>query len=75
MEDESLKWISVKDKLPEPMVDILACCISMGGQNTAFEKHKPYHCIECLTPFGFRTDSFFAAKVTHWMPLPKLPED
>jgi hypothetical protein len=73
--DSKSNWISVKDRLPEQEVDVLACCISKGGKNTSFEKYETYHAIERLLPFGFRSDLFFNAEVTHWMPLPEPPEE
>jgi hypothetical protein len=67
-------WISVKDRLPEEGIDVLTCCVSKGGENTTFEKYESYHAIDRLLPVGFRTDVLFYATVTHWMPLPPLPE-
>ena len=72
---KKIEWIDVTDRLPEPMVDVLVYCISFGGENTTFEKYGGYCAIDRLLPVGFRTDTFFNSKVTHWMDLPDPPYD
>ena len=69
-----MEWISVKDRLPPQDEDILCWCISHGGENTTFEGQEGYAAIDKNLGNGvFRTNAFFNAYVTHWMPLPKPP--
>jgi len=69
-------WISVKDRLPDIQIDVITWCISNGGENTMFEKYEGYAAIERRIEGGsFRTDLFFNAKVTHWIPLPSPPKE
>ena len=71
------EWISVKDSLPYPFVDILAYCTN--ATDLTYEKGEKYCAIDrwCIWMDGeepsFRTDRFFG-KVTHWMPLPEAPK-
>ena len=64
------KWISVKDRMPEPGVNVLARCF--------------YH--ECWQMFvchvsKINTGHWYTGitgqwvQVTHWMPLPEPPEE
>ena len=53
------KWISVDEKLPEPLVEVLVY--------TAAGKIET----DCILPYS-RT--FMLKNVTHWMPLPKAPK-
>jgi hypothetical protein len=60
------KWISVKDKLPEIIVNVL--CYNEYSQMT-------------IGHLSFSKDMFLddhvheIEKVTHWMPLPEAPND
>lgn len=73
-----MEWISVKDRLPEPSIDVLVCVVA--EKDTSFEQGKTYHAIDSRViwtiehPTSFRTDAFGYGKVTHWMPLPSLPD-
>ena len=63
------KWISVSEKLPEKYEDVLACFMSKSGRKLITvawtnTDDGDWDCGE-----GFRDGE----KVTHWMPLPKLP--
>ena len=53
------KWISVDERLPELLEDVLAC-YSDGNVNIDFRL--------------FTTGSFVRSDVTHWMPLPEAPK-
>ncbi len=75
------EWISVKDRLPEPWIDVLVSCKSSVG--ITIEKDDPYMEIDRIVvwkdlrdeyPPSFSTDRFYGC-VTHWMELPKPPED
>ncbi len=73
------EWIDVKDRLPEPNIDVLAWVTSI--EKTFFEAGEKYAAIErfCLWSDGvdpsFRSDRFYPAKVTHWQPLPEAPKE
>lgn len=73
-------WISVKDRLPELFEDVLGYCVQLED-NEYFKSDEKYCSIDVLLQWPhtgeicFRTDKLFRAKVTHWMPLPKPPED
>lgn len=58
-------WISVKDKLPEDQVEVLVLTRSMKGMRNV---DKGYWSIDHFIHRG-------RAQVTHWMPMPELPEE
>lgn len=56
------EWIDVRDRLPEPYVDVLA-------------RHKNgYVRVECMTPYESFSFSPIYGEATHWSPLPEVPE-
>lgn len=56
------EWIDVRDRLPEPYVDVLA-------------RHKNgYVRVECMSLYESFSFSPVYGEVTHWSPLPELPE-
>ena len=61
------EWISVKDRLPEPFVSVLAFIQSEEPLPTVHESyiedHSAWVCI--LTAERYKT-----GEVTHWMPMP-----
>lgn len=61
-------WISVKDKLPEKDVVVLAIAKS-GDMYTARLMYNFFH-VECECQEGT-----YIHDVTHWMPLPEPPKD
>lgn len=57
-------WISVEDRLPEPLVDVLAWDSNWGEAFTAFmTRHNEWVGVVC------------SRTVTHWMPLPEAPKE
>ena len=59
------EWISVEDELPEDQEEVLVCTRSKNGIRNI---DKGYMAIDRFIHRG-------RAEVTHWMPLPKLPEE
>ncbi len=63
-----MKWISVKNKLPDNENDVLvvnndgwmmvSCCFTVDGKKIHWER---------------RNDLVYFGDVTHWMPLPEKP--
>lgn len=78
-----MEWISVKDQIPEPEVDVLTCCVShgktIGGFVNRYPEGEKYMAVDQRVRWAdlpnpsFRSDRFLG-KVTHWMPLPALPK-
>lgn len=61
------KWISVKDRLPEETCRCLVCCGDGYICDTNYSVvHKLFNVNGDKTQFAFKD-------VTHWMPLPDLP--
>lgn len=69
-DDEIFRWISVKDRMPEDDGEVLAC----NGKDVFIA-----HCEgDCWAVYLLNTEDDcyeqHVVKVTHWMPLPELPE-
>jgi len=71
------KWISVKDRLPEPGIDVFVTGWDYGKENT--ERHFAVAQLD-------EGDDFFSANndggyvnemrfITHWQPLPDAPKE
>lgn len=63
--EDNSPWISVKDKLPKEWDEVLVCYKCQGG-------------IGMSVSARFKNDRWTALcgmKPTHWMPLPKSPEE
>lgn len=60
--EQTPKWISVEDRLPEDDQDVLIC---VRGQtiDTGYYYHEYWVAYACMS-----------SDVTHWMPLPELPD-
>jgi len=73
----TLEWISVKDRLPEPFVDVLVSARDTMG--LTYKIGEQYCAIDrfCIwtdgEPPSFRTSRFDYGIVNHWMPLPEIP--
>lgn len=63
------EWISVKDRLPECCVSVLARCFYHGNWRTLACHTSKEHAEEWYTDEVCQW-----VKVTHWMPLPELPK-
>lgn len=57
------KWISVNDRLPEPNRDVLVYIKLMKKEYMRVDKIYNGHWL------------WYGYSVTHWMPLPNLPEN
>ena len=64
------KWISVKDRMPEPGVNVLARCFY-------HERWQMFVCYVSKRNLGnwYTGVAGQWAQVTHWMPLPEPPEE
>lgn len=60
---QEMAWISVKDKLPAPLEDVLICYTC--GKVTC----------NCMLYFGGWPLELLYGPVTHWMPLPEPPKE
>ncbi len=71
-----MKWISVKDELPERKKKVLVWCT---GYFKCDNRGKPVPCVrigflrEFDDHFQVATGNYWL-KVSHWMPLPEPPE-
>jgi len=68
-----MKWISVKDELPNGEEFVLVSCehgVTMAEYTTFKNGNDMWFAV---TRIGSYEDSQNAEKVTHWMPLPKPP--
>ena len=59
------KWISVKERLPEPEKDVLVLWL---GRHV----RVGWYSEECN---DWKVDAGFTNDVTHWMPLPEAPKE
>lgn len=60
---QEMNWISVKDKLPAPLEDVLVCYAN-GNVSCSYKLYLGDWSFESL--YG---------PVTHWMPLPEPPKE
>jgi len=64
-EEQKMKWISVKDRLPEQNQEVLICydgCLDFGS----YDIRDGEICWIIVGRF---------VEPSHWMPLPDMPED
>lgn len=59
------KWISVRDRIPPDQEEVLVCTLAKNGVQNI---DKGYWAIDHFIHRG-------RSQVTHWMPLPELPEE
>lgn len=64
-----MKWISVKDKLPEQDVWIIYHAPGLLGSDSS-----PQMWIGKYDGSTYSRSGFYSGKVTHWMYAPMLPE-
>lgn len=65
-------WISVNDRLPEKRKAVLAYAPRYNNIWTVVLKDNGWH---ILAPVGSKYDPDWDGPITHWMPLPKPPEE
>ena len=78
-----MDWISIKEKLPPIMKDVLIAAIPIGFENdkgihvfTGYLRFQPYDhdkkwVINCMCEDREGVEEF---EVIYWMPLPELPK-
>jgi hypothetical protein len=66
--DTAPAWISVKDRMPENFQPVIVCCEDGKGQPIVEQGYKDIG--DWWNIYGTRTKY-----VTHWMPLPKAPQE
>ena len=74
LETQIPRWIPVKERLPGDGEKVLACARGVGMAVLRFEIDGS----EKISPWctGFYTvDCIWVKDITHWMPLPKEPEE
>jgi len=64
-----MEWISVKDKLPNKNELVLCRVNDFGNEFTCIGEHS------VTGAFWFQFSYQSLDKVTHWMPLPKPPNE
>lgn len=62
------EWISVKDRLPKVRFIVLAYEAPTNDISLAFREKSSEKFVDCGSNYYLNT-------VTHWMPLPKPPEE
>ena len=62
------EWISVKDRLPEVRIIVLAYAAQTNGIYFAFRERDSENFVNYDSGYYLNT-------VTHWMPLPKPPKE
>lgn len=72
-----MKWIKTEDKLPaygQPVIIVIGNVV----QNVTYMRDGADDCPDWFEPYFFEHDNettCWARDVTHWMPLPELPEE
>lgn len=70
------KWISVKERLPDDCENVLIYCHilkSITGAYLLYDKDKRPICY-VIVDFDEYEQTCSMDGITHWMPLPELPE-
>ena len=68
---EAMKWVSVKERLPEVGQKVLACGVHKGMEVQQFHGAHFLRDGTCVWEWKHNT----IKTVTHWMPLPEPPEN
>lgn len=70
------EWINVNERLPEPG-EVIKCLVHV--QRDMFDKISSNIALvlwhKNSWTFPLTSTEFYTEKITHWMPLPNLPED
>lgn len=64
---EANRWISVKERMPEPRVAVMIYCPSRKNQFCAYYDYELWHIFG-----GYST---ILEEITHWKPLSQNPEE
>lgn len=67
---KEMEWISVEDRLPEKSGQVLGVMKDTQDQYICF--YKPGR--KLFLVYGAGSDPISDMKVTHWMPLPEVPD-
>lgn len=74
-DDSGPAWISVEDELPEMRQRVLAIFNDGWGRPTVHITRRIYHDLENTeNPEWHWTNTHSDKIVTHWMPIPELPQ-
>lgn len=68
-----MEWISIKEKLPRPLENVMVYSKSQGVWLGFYEPN--IYDVENNTSFYLRDDLGLYCDITHWMPLPEEPEE
>lgn len=78
-----MKWISVKERLPELNKNVIVYCFDPVHNSTYNDIKEDFIRIACLIEFEDNSERIRRwhghgsshSSVTHWMPLPEIPND
>lgn len=77
-EVQQMRWIPVEERLPEENVTVLAFNADPHAEKYVLARYRTVVYLGCYwCQFDQEYDSWCAScwKVTHWMPLPKVPKE
>ena len=77
LEAQVPKWISVEERLPEDDSAVLVYAVG-NNENSCVAMTSYTHHMHGYNIEGWRSPwqyFFYERKITHWMPLPELPEE
>jgi hypothetical protein len=75
MSDER-RWIPVTERFPDDDVQVLVWGKGWGQPAIGWREHRPWYTVpETIWTLGDEIDRGFPpVGITHWMPLPPVPE-